>query len=304
MATTVANQKTIIINKHKVDKDFLQIGREDLYTASKELSGAEFKLYIYLAANANGYRLVLSQAAFIEAMGVSRSSYYDALTALEKKGYLVHESSNTYHFYEKPRAVRKSDSGDSKPAPKTGLDNPKIGQESPKKGQGSPEIGRDSPKSDIEIDKINNINKTDRIDMPPIVNNESENTDLNARFLTDIKFYINLLKQTETLKDGHKKITRLITDGKRSAEWVYTALNAKSHDNWNDYGFGLILGTSAPCLSFQKQIDDKVNAIVAERKRIGEQAKLYSIKEPQKIVVVQPRPKRLIKQPIDLSSII
>jgi len=157
---TVANQKVVIIHKRNLDANFLQLSKDDMYTAANELSGAGFKVYLYLAANANGFELALSKTAIETAMKVSKSSYYNALKELEGKGYLVNEHGNVYSFHEQPRTFQKSDSGG-----KTCVEQVKsiaeFRQSSPKNRQQFPEIGQRSPKNDIEI---NNIHKTDRID--------------------------------------------------------------------------------------------------------------------------------------------
>lgn len=61
--TTYPNQKIIHIQKKKVVKDFLQIGNSEWKKAYKDLKASTFGLYLYLASNADGYDLALSQKA-------------------------------------------------------------------------------------------------------------------------------------------------------------------------------------------------------------------------------------------------
>ncbi len=60
-------------------------------------------LYMYLAANADGFNLALSPVAVRQATGMPRSTYQDQFIKLIDKGYLVQESGNKYNFYETPQ---------------------------------------------------------------------------------------------------------------------------------------------------------------------------------------------------------
>lgn len=60
-------------------------------------------LYMYLAANADGFNLALSPAAVRQATGMPRSTYQDQFIKLIDKGYLVQGSGNVYNFFEKPQ---------------------------------------------------------------------------------------------------------------------------------------------------------------------------------------------------------
>lgn len=95
---TMPNQKVVIIQKENYKSDFLQIGIEEWQEASKILSPAAFKLYLYLASNANGFKLALSQLAVEFAIGISKSSYHRAIKELEENGYVYKKSGNVYFF--------------------------------------------------------------------------------------------------------------------------------------------------------------------------------------------------------------
>ena len=60
-------------------------------------------LYMYLAANADGFNLALSPAAVRQAIGMPRSTYQDQFIKLIDKGYLVQGSGNVYNFFETPQ---------------------------------------------------------------------------------------------------------------------------------------------------------------------------------------------------------
>ena len=95
---TMPNQKTVIITKDSYKSDFLQIGIAEWQEASKILTPAAFKLYLYLASNANGFKLAPSQVAVEIALSISKSSYHRAVKELEEKGYLQLDRGNTYFF--------------------------------------------------------------------------------------------------------------------------------------------------------------------------------------------------------------
>ena len=98
---TVPNQNTIVIHREMPKSDFLQIKNENWQTMIKETQDYyAFVLYLYFAANANGYTFALSPAAITEATGLARSTYYKMLVFLKEKGYIVEGKGNTLHFYE------------------------------------------------------------------------------------------------------------------------------------------------------------------------------------------------------------
>ena len=61
-------------------------------------------LYLYFAANADGFSLALSPAAIRQAIGMPASTYRDQFLKLVDRGYLVQRGNgNTYDFYEIPQ---------------------------------------------------------------------------------------------------------------------------------------------------------------------------------------------------------
>ena len=84
-----ANQKTIIINKKKYDKNFLQIGIDEWQEAYKKLKPTAFAIYLYLCGNKDGYHFDLSPAAIDNALGIKKTAYYSAIQQLEDENYIV-----------------------------------------------------------------------------------------------------------------------------------------------------------------------------------------------------------------------
>ena len=101
--TTYANQKTVLIHKPAMNDDFLQIQNTDWMAVNKELGPYGLQLYLYLAANADGFSLELSPQVAENAAGITRTTFYKYLRLLEISGYLVWQHSNGYHFYTFPQ---------------------------------------------------------------------------------------------------------------------------------------------------------------------------------------------------------
>lgn len=100
---TYPHQRTVKIHREKATTDFLGIKNENWKAASRDLGAHALRLYLYLAANADGFNLALSQRAAEYDIGIPRSTYYDQFRVLENKGYLKHIRGNTYEFFEKPQ---------------------------------------------------------------------------------------------------------------------------------------------------------------------------------------------------------
>lgn len=104
-AMTYPNQRMINIHREVVQADFLGIKNENWKAASRDLSAHAFKLYIYLAANADNFTLALSPAAVRQEIGMARSTFHDQFHVLLDKGYLVPSHGNTFEFYETPKSA-------------------------------------------------------------------------------------------------------------------------------------------------------------------------------------------------------
>lgn len=95
---TYPNQRVVTIFKTPCTTNFLQIDNEEWQAAASVLSYGAFKLYLYLAANMDGYAIALSPADMEEKMGLSESTYRRAFKELEGEGFLECKSGNVYWF--------------------------------------------------------------------------------------------------------------------------------------------------------------------------------------------------------------
>ena len=106
MPETFPNQRMVTVHREEVKRDFLGIKNSNWQSASRDLGAQAFNLYIYFAANANGYSFALSPAAVRQTIGMPNSTYRDQLLKLIDKGYLVQSGSNRFDFYEVPQTRR------------------------------------------------------------------------------------------------------------------------------------------------------------------------------------------------------
>ena len=84
---SVTNQKVVYIHKRKYTGNFLQIGIDEMRLAQQQMTYCEFVLYLYLAGNADGFKLELSQQAFENATGYKKTAYHNAVNKLIELGY-------------------------------------------------------------------------------------------------------------------------------------------------------------------------------------------------------------------------
>ena len=148
---SVTNQKVVYIHKRKYTGNFLQIGIDEMRLAQQQMTYCEFVLYLYLAGNANGFKLELSQQAFENATGYKKTAYHNAVNKLIELGYLTQSYNYHYEFHTTP--VRRSElnfgvlsNGKSMPPEKT------------KKSVPSNSLVRSNNR---EIDNINKTHKKD-----------------------------------------------------------------------------------------------------------------------------------------------
>ena len=70
---------------------------------NKQLGPYGLQLYLYLAANADGFNLELSPQHAENDAGIRRTTFYEYMRKLEINGYLVWKHSNVFDFYTTPR---------------------------------------------------------------------------------------------------------------------------------------------------------------------------------------------------------
>ena len=149
---SVPNQKVVYIHKRKYTGNFLQIGIDEMRLAQQQMTYCEFVLYLYLAGNADGFKLELSQQAFENATGYKKTAYHNAVNKLIELGYLTQSYKCHYEFHTTP--VRSSElnfevlsNGKSMPPEKTKKSVPSNSQ---------------FRSGNREIYKTDNINKKDK----------------------------------------------------------------------------------------------------------------------------------------------
>ena len=102
-----ANQKTVRINKPDPQKGNARIivDREQLEAAARELSGNEFKLYMFFASDNDGFKRDFSPAHFADVYGVSADTTRKLFKQLEEKGFIKQDNykKNLYQFYLMPQ---------------------------------------------------------------------------------------------------------------------------------------------------------------------------------------------------------
>lgn len=158
--TTYPNQRTVRIHREAVKSDFLGIKNENWQAASRDLGPHGLRLYLYLAANADGFNLALSPADARQKVGIPRSTYGDQFQVLLDKGYLVQNHGNTYDFYEVPMPQSKNlqtpcpGTQDIQNNPPDGTPHPCDGYPEP---PGNREININTPQPNTGINRENNV---------------------------------------------------------------------------------------------------------------------------------------------------
>ena len=103
MPKTVPNQRIVKINRERASSDFLGIKNANWQYAARDLGAHALLLYLYFAANADGFTIALSPSAIRETVGMPPQTYRDQFVKLIDKKYLVQTGGNTYEFYEQPQ---------------------------------------------------------------------------------------------------------------------------------------------------------------------------------------------------------
>lgn len=104
---TVANQDIVTIQKEKCDADniYAKINIEAMKLAMKDLTAAQFQVWLYFAKNQAGYTFAVSPAAALNEFGIKKDTFQKAKVVLKEKGYLVEnlvKGKNHWIFKEIP----------------------------------------------------------------------------------------------------------------------------------------------------------------------------------------------------------
>ena len=91
------------MQKEKTD-NFLLIKRQNFFAACRSLTPTALILYLYIAANKDGYHLALNPKSICTDLGITYPEYLEKQQELITKGYLIQDKdkSYVYHFYEEP----------------------------------------------------------------------------------------------------------------------------------------------------------------------------------------------------------
>ena len=104
---TVANQDIVEISKEKCDCDhiYAMINIRAMQLAAKDLTQAQFQVWLYFAKNQAGYTFAVSPAAALDEFGIKKDTFQKAKAVLKEKGYLVEnlaKGKNHWIFREIP----------------------------------------------------------------------------------------------------------------------------------------------------------------------------------------------------------
>lgn len=102
-APPIVSGKEVSINKTASNKDnpYFIVNKSANRQAMTTLSRVGFQLYMYFMQNEDGYVTTLRRTHAMKITGLSKSSYYDAMTELINMGYLI-DAGDGYEFYEEP----------------------------------------------------------------------------------------------------------------------------------------------------------------------------------------------------------
>lgn len=104
---SVANQDIVEIQKERCDKNnlYATINLEAMRLAMKDLTPAQFEVWLYFAKNQAGYTFAVSPAAALDEFGIKKDTFQTAKRVLKEKGYLVEDlakGKNHWIFREIP----------------------------------------------------------------------------------------------------------------------------------------------------------------------------------------------------------
>ena len=102
------NQYKVVINKEEVnrstpDRRYFIAYQETLEAAARELTGNEFKLYVYFLSNRDKYEDLFSPDFFGKSYGVSADTARKLFQKLIEKGFLVKTAAHDCEFYDRPQ---------------------------------------------------------------------------------------------------------------------------------------------------------------------------------------------------------
>ncbi len=104
------NQRRVVIHHCKTlsEGNFFGCPRDFFFEAMRNLTFSQFKVWVYLWDNQDGWEENFSPAAAKDTLNLSTKTIRDAFNSLIEKGYIVDRGNNTYFdFYPNPDLVPK-----------------------------------------------------------------------------------------------------------------------------------------------------------------------------------------------------
>lgn len=98
---TVPNQNIVEVRKEPTDKQNLYacINLGAMQLAMKDLTPAQFQVWLYFAKNQAGYQFAVSPAAALNEFGIKKDTFQKAVLVLKEKRYLTPNSAKGKNYW-------------------------------------------------------------------------------------------------------------------------------------------------------------------------------------------------------------
>lgn len=105
--TSYPNQDIVEVQKEPCDRNniYATVNNRAMCLAMKDLTPAQFEVWLYFAKNQAGYQFAVSPAAALDECGIKKDTFQKAKAVLKDKGYLVEnpaKGKNHWIFREVP----------------------------------------------------------------------------------------------------------------------------------------------------------------------------------------------------------
>ena len=99
--TTVANQKVVEVHKEPTDKNnkYACINLEAMKLAMKDLTPAQFQVWLYFSKNQAGHTFAVSPAAALNEFGIKKDMFQKTMRLFEEKGYITLDAAKGKNYY-------------------------------------------------------------------------------------------------------------------------------------------------------------------------------------------------------------
>ena len=99
---TVANQDIVQVDKEPCDdrgNTYAKININAIKLAMKDLTPAQFEVWLYFAENQQGFTFAVSPAAALDSHGIKKDTFQTAKRVFKEKGYLIPDPSKKGNNY-------------------------------------------------------------------------------------------------------------------------------------------------------------------------------------------------------------